>query len=74
MSDLRTKLGSRLLSTDLEAWNNPRRAKLMLPVFVVFGGGLGVLVQSYAVLNDVPLPVLWTIFTLFGYTVLAIVD
>jgi hypothetical protein len=71
---VRTKLRSRLLSTDFGAWNNPRRPKLFLPVFVVVGGGLGILVQSYGVLKGVPLPVLWTVFALFGVTVLAIVD
>jgi hypothetical protein len=74
MSDIRTKLRSRLLSTGFEAWNNPQRAKLLLPVFVVIGGGLGVLIQSYGVLDQTPLPVLWTIFALLGVTFLAIFD
>jgi len=74
MSDIRTKLQSRLLSTDFEAWNNPQRVKLLLPIFVVIGGGLGILVQSYGALNQTPLPVLWTIFALLGITFLAIVD
>jgi hypothetical protein len=74
MSDIRTKLQSRLLSTDFEAWNNPQRVKLLLPVFVVIGGGLGILIQSYGALNQTPLPVLWTIFVLLGVTFLAIVD
>lgn len=74
MSDIRSKLRSRLLSTGFEAWNNPQRAKLLLPVFVVVGGGLGILVQWYGVLNQAPLPVLWTIFVLLGVTFLAIFD
>jgi len=74
MSDIRTKLQSRLLSTDFEAWNNPQRVKLLLPIFVVIGGGLGILIQSYGALNQTPLPVLWTIFALLGITFLAIVD
>jgi hypothetical protein len=74
MSDIRTKLQSRLLSADFEAWNNPQRVKLLLPIFVVIGGGLGILVQSYGALNQTPLPVLWTIFVLLGVTFLAIVD
>ena len=74
MSDIRTKLQSRLFSTDFEAWNNPQRVKLLLPVFVVIGGGLGILIQSYGALNQTPLPVLWTIFALLGITFLAIVD
>ena len=74
MSDIRTKLQSRLLSTDFEAWNNPQRVKLLLPVFVVIGGGLGILIQSYGTHNQTPLPVLWTIFVLLGVTFLAIVD
>ncbi|OYR85025.1 hypothetical protein DJ84_04030 [Halorubrum ezzemoulense] len=74
MSDIRTKLQSRLLSTDFEAWNNPQRVKLLLPVFVVIGGGLGILIQSYGALNQTPLPVLWTIFVLLAVTFLAIVD
>jgi hypothetical protein len=74
MSDIRTKLQSRLLSTDFEAWNNPQRVKLLLPIFVVIGGGLGILIQSYGALNQTPLPVLWTIFVLLGVTFLAIVD
>ena len=48
--------------------------KLLLPIFVVIGGGLGILVQSYGALNQTPLPVLWTIFALLGITFLAIVD
>jgi hypothetical protein len=74
MSDIRSKLRSRLLSTDFEAWNDPRRAKSLLPVFVVVGGGLGMLVQSYGILDQVPLPVLWTTFAIFGVTVLAVID
>jgi hypothetical protein len=74
MPDIRTKLRSRLLSTDFETWNNPRRAKLLLPIFVVVGGGLGVLIKSFGKLNQTPLPVLWTIFALLGVTFLAIVD
>ena len=74
MSDIRTKLQSRLLSTDFEAWNNPQRVKLLLPVFVVIGGGLGILIQSYGALNQTPLPILWTIFVLLGVTFLALVD
>lgn len=74
MSDIRTKLRSRLLSTNLEAWNNPRRVKLLLPVFVVAGGGLGIRIQSYGILNQTPLPVLWTMFALLGVTFLAIFD
>ncbi|ERG93952.1 hypothetical protein [Haloquadratum walsbyi] len=74
MSDICTKLQSRLLSTDFEAWNNPKRVKLLLPMFVIIGGGLGVLIQSYGALNRTPLPVLWTIFVLLGVTLLAIVD
>jgi len=74
MSDIRTKLQSRLLSTDFEAWNNPQRVKLLLPIFVVIGGGLGILIQSYGALNQTPLPVLWTIFVLLGVTFLAILD
>ena len=74
MSDIRTKLQSRLFSTDFEAWNNPQRVKFLLPVFVVIGGGLGILIQSYGALNQTPLPVLWTIFALLGITFLAIVD
>lgn len=74
MSDIRTKLQSRLLSADFEAWNNPRRVKLSLPVFIVVGGGLGIFVQSYGALNDIPLPVLWTLVAMFGVTVLAIID
>ena len=74
MSDIRTKLQSRLLSTDFEAWNNPQRVKLLLPVFVVIGGGLGILIQSYGILNQTPLPVLWTVFVLLGVAFLAIVD
>jgi hypothetical protein len=74
MSDIRSKLRSRLLSTDFEAWNNPRRVKLLLPIFVVFGGGLGILIQSSGVLDQIPLPVIWTMFTLLGVTFLAIGD
>ena len=74
MSDIRTKLQSRLFSTDFEAWNNPQRVKLLLPVFVVIGGGLGILIQSYGALNQTPLSILWTIFVLLGVTFLAIVD
>ena len=74
MSDIRTKLQSRLLSTDFEAWNNPQRVKLLLPVFLVIGGGLGILIQSYGILNQTPLPVLWTVFVLLGVAFLAIVD
>jgi hypothetical protein len=74
MSDIRTKLQSRLFSTDFEAWNNPQRLKLLLPVFVVIGGGLGILIQSYGALNQTPLPILWTIFVLLGVTFLALVD
>lgn len=74
MPDIRTKLSSRLLSTDFEAWNSPRRARLLLPVFIVVGGGIGIFVQSHTAAADVPLPVLWTVFTLFGYIMLALVD
>jgi len=74
MSDIRTKLKSRLLSTDFETWNNPQRVKLLLPVFLVIGGGLGILIQSYGILNQTPLPVLWTAFVLLGVAFLAIVD
>ncbi|PHQ43603.1 hypothetical protein Z052_02920 [Halorubrum sp. C191] len=74
MSDIRTKLQSRLLSTDFETWNNPQRVKLLLPVFLVIGGGLGILIQSYGILNQTPLPVLWTVFVLLGVAFLAIVD
>jgi hypothetical protein len=74
MLDIRTKLQSRLFSTDFEAWNNPQRVKLLLPVFVVIGGGLGILIQSYGALNQTPLPILWTIFVLLGVTFLALVD
>ena len=74
MSDIRTKLRSRLLSADLEAWNNPRRVKLSLPVSVVVGGGLGIFIQSYGELNNIPLPILWTLVALLGVTVLAIID
>ena len=74
MSDIRTKLQSRLFSTDFEAWNNPQRVKLLLPVFVVIGGGLGILIQSYGALNQTPLSILWTIFVLLGVTFLALVD
>ena len=74
MSGIRTKLRSRLLSTDFEAWNNPRRPKLFLPVFIVVGGGLGIFIQAYGILNNIPLPVLWTLFAIFGVTVLAIID
>jgi hypothetical protein len=74
MSDIRTKLKSRLLSTDFETWNNPQRVKLLLPVFLVIGGGLGILIQSYGILNQTPLPVLWTVFVLLGVAFLAIVD
>jgi cation transporter-like permease len=74
MPDIRAKLSSRLLSTDFSEWNNPRRAKLMFPVFVVVGGGIGILVRYYTGFEDVPLPVLWTLFALFGYVVLALID
>ena len=74
MSDIRTKLQSRLLSTDFETWNNPQRVKLLLPVFLVIGGGLGILIQSYGILSQTPLPVLWTVFVLLGVAFLAIVD
>ena len=74
MSDIRTKLQSRLLSTDFETWNNPQRVKLLLPVLLVIGGGLGILIQSYGILNQTPLPVLWTVFVLLGVAFLAIVD
>jgi hypothetical protein len=74
MSGLRSKLRSRLLSADFEAWNNPRRAKLLLPVFVIAGGGVGILIQSYGALSQIPLPVIWTSVAIFGVTVLAIVD
>jgi hypothetical protein len=74
MSDERGKIASRLLSTEFSAWNDPRRAKRLLPVFVVAGGGIGILLQSNGVATDLPLPVLWTIVTLFGYVVLALVD
>jgi len=74
MSDIRTKLKSRLLSTDFETWNNPQRVKLLLPVFLVIGGGLGILIQSYGIRNQTPLPVLWTVFVLLGVAFLAIVD
>jgi hypothetical protein len=74
VSERYSKLRSRLLSADFEAWNNPRRAKLSLPVFVLVGGGLGIFIQSYGVLNNVPLPVLWMVFTMLGITVLALID
>jgi hypothetical protein len=74
VSGIRNKLRSRLLSTDFEAWNDPRRAKSLLPVFVVVGGALGTLVRSYGVLEQVPLPVLWTTVAILGVTVLAVVD
>lgn len=74
MPDMRSKLRARLLSSDLGAWNNPRRAKLFLPVFIVVGGGLGLFIKSYGMLNDITLPVLWTLFSMLGVTVLAVVD
>jgi hypothetical protein len=73
VSGIRSELRSRPLSTDFEAWNDPRRAKSPLPVFVV-GGALGTLVRSYGVLDQVPLPVLWTTVAILGVTVLAVVD
>lgn len=74
MSDIRAKLQSRLLSADFEAWNNPRRAKASLPVFVIVGGGLGILIQSYGILNSIPLSVFWAFFAIVGVTVLAMID
>lgn len=74
MSGICTKLRSRLCSTDLTAWNNPQQAKLFIPIFVVAGGGFGILVQSYGALQHVPLPIVWTVFTMLGLTVLAIID
>jgi hypothetical protein len=74
MSDRRSKITSRLLSTEFDVWNNPRRAKLLLPVFIILGGGLGILIQSYGVLNQIPLPVLWTVFVILGVVVLASID
>jgi hypothetical protein len=74
VSDIRAKLRSRLLSTDFAAWNNPRRVKASLPVFVVLGGGLGILIQSYGVVSNIPLPVLWTLSAIVGVTVLAMID
>lgn len=74
MSDIRTKLRTRLLSTEFEAWNNPQRARAMLPVLIILGGGVGVLIQTHATLDDVPLPVLWTVFTFLGYAMLAVVN
>lgn len=74
MSDIRTKLRSRLFSVDFKAWNNPRRAKASLPVFAVVGGGLGIFIQSYEILSSIPLPVFWTFFAIVGVTILAIID
>jgi hypothetical protein len=74
MSGLRAKLAARLLATDFEAWNNPRRAKRLLPVFIMFGGVLGILLHIYTPIKNPPLPIIWTGVTLVGILLLAIID
>jgi hypothetical protein len=74
MSGLRAHLAARLLATDFEAWNNPRRAKRLLPVFIVLGGMLGILLQLYSPVESLPLPVVWTGVALAGILLLAIID
>lgn len=74
MPRLRDKLRSRLLSTDFDNWNHPWRAKLMAPVFVVFGGVIGIIVHYHTPVDNPPLPVFWLGTLLLGYVVLATVD
>lgn len=74
MPRLRDKLCSRLLSTDFDNWNHPWRAKAMAPVFVVFGGIIGIVVHYHTSVDNPPLPVFWLGTLLLGYVVLATVD
>jgi len=74
VSSLRAKLSARRLDPDFKSWNYSRRAKLLLPIFIVIGGAVGLLVQSLTAADDLPLPVIWTAFTLVGYIRLAIID
>ena len=46
----------------------------MAPVFVVFGGIVGIAVHSHTPIENPPLPVFWLVTLLVGYTVLAALD
>ncbi|QKY19476.1 hypothetical protein B4589_003440 [Halolamina sp. CBA1230] len=81
MTGLVRKLRDRLLSSNWEDWNHPRRAKLLTPVFVLGGGVASIAVQTVLAHHGFGLPfdsLLTVAFCvgalILGYAVLALVD
>lgn len=81
MSDVIPKLRDRLLRSNWDGWNHPRRAKLLTPVFVLAGGVVSLALDTalghrgYDIAFDSLLTVLFCVGTLIlGYAVLALLD
>lgn len=81
MTGTLAKIRTRICSMEIDAWNHPRLAILMAPVFVLVGGGIGIVAQTilahygYIVaLNGVFTLVMILLTLVTGYAILAIFD